>query len=171
MAQAPVPQSDPLADLRDIHMPLPVDSWPLAYGWWILAALLIGCLAYAIFRIWSRWRRNRYRREALVELEAIHHQFVETKDTLAYLQSFQELLKRVALTYYSREQVASLTGESWVDFLDRTCDSHEFSMGNGQTLIDANYQSDPSADIVQLHELGRSWIKHHHDLPDGGQAA
>lgn len=32
---------DPLAQLRDIHLPEPIGWWPLAIGWYILIALAL----------------------------------------------------------------------------------------------------------------------------------
>ncbi|MDA7785401.1 DUF4381 domain-containing protein, partial [Pseudomonadales bacterium] len=33
--------NDPLAQLRDIRLPVEPDWWPLAFGWWIVAALIL----------------------------------------------------------------------------------------------------------------------------------
>ena len=84
------------------------------------------------------------------------------------------MLKRTALTRYSRETVASLTGEAWVDFLDKSSTGHEFTMGEGQKLIDGNYidtssirtsSEQPIADVHKLHQLAHDWIRNHGDLP------
>ena len=158
---AQMPQADPLAELRDIHMPQFMDIWPPAIGWWLLVALVLTLLIYGGYRLYRRWRGNRYRREAIAELKALRVDYQSHGDDARYIAGFQALLKRVALTYYPREDVARLTGESWVAFLDRTARSQKFSMGKGQTLIDANYLPEPAADIGALHDLGRHWIKNH----------
>ena len=168
--------ADPLAQLRDIHLPGPVESWPPAIGWWILLAIIL-LLVLAVFNwLYQRWRANRYRREALKELRQLHENYQQHGDDLLYLARFQTLLKRVALTRFSREDVASLTGESWVSFLDRTSHSQEFSMGKGQALIDGNYTPatktpatktpetktpETKVDVAALQDLGVYWIKHH----------
>lgn len=181
MAQAnpnilPATQSDPLAQLRDIHLPVPIDTgpfqvWPPAPGWWILAllCLVIGLL---VFRwAWSRWQANKYRREAVSQLDAILQAWESHGDTTQYLREYQFLLKRVALTRYNRELVASLTGEAWVAFLDKSSRGSEFTMGEGQSLINGNYIEKPSADVHKLHQLGREWIRNHGELPELGVAA
>ncbi len=168
--------ADPLAQLRDIHLPGPVESWPPAIGWWILL-LIILLLVLTVFNwLYKRWRANRYRREALKELRQLHENYLQHGDDLLYLARFQTLLKRVALTRFSREEVASLTGESWVSFLDRTSRSQEFTMGKGQVLIDGHYSpatktpatktpatKTPATkvDVAALQDLGIYWIKHH----------
>ncbi len=168
--------ADPLAQLRDIHLPGPVESWPPAIGWWILL-LIILLLVLTVFNwLYKRWRANRYRREALKELRQLHENYLQHGDDLLYLARFQTLLKRVALTRFSREEVASLTGESWVSFLDRTSRSQEFTMGKGQVLIDGQYlpatktpatktpaTKTPATkvDVAALQDLGIYWIKLH----------
>ena len=156
-----MPQTDPLAALRDIHMPQFLDIWPPAIGWWLLVALVLALLIYAGYRLYQSWRSNRYRREAINELKQLRVDYQSHGDDARYIADFQTLLKRVALTHYPREDVARLTGESWVAFLDRTARSREFTMGKGQTLVDANYLPEPEVDIGALHDLGRHWIKHH----------
>ena len=51
-------QGDPLAELRDIHLPEAVSLWPLAPGWWLLLALIAAVLGLSI-AVWLR----RYRFE------------------------------------------------------------------------------------------------------------
>jgi hypothetical protein len=178
MAQAnpnimPGTQTDPLAQLRDIHLPGPIEVWPTAYGWWILGALCLLAVILALYWFWSRWQANKYRREARSQLEAILHSWESDGDTAQYLREIQLLLKRTALTRYSRETVASLTGEAWVDFLDKSSTGHEFTMGEGQKLIDGHYintssirvsSEQPIADVHKLHQLAHDWIRNHGDL-------
>ena len=58
-----------LANLHDIVVPPPVSWWPLAWGWYLLGALLLAALAWGLVR-WRRWRlANRYRDLALAELD------------------------------------------------------------------------------------------------------
>lgn len=160
-------QGDPLAELRDIHLPPPVDAWPPAPGWWLLAIVIIGVLVALALLLFRRWRANRYRREALEELTNLRRAYEQHGDVEAWLRDYEALLKRVALTRYPREEVASLTGEAWVAFLDNTIGSHEFSMGPGQVLIDGHYRPaselNAGIEVDALHELGKQWIKHHGD--------
>jgi hypothetical protein len=162
---------DPLAELRDIHLPGSLDAWPPAPGWWILGGVALLTAMALIIWLYRRWRSNRYRREAMAELRSLREDYDQHGDDARYLDDYQALLKRVALTRFSREDVASLTGESWVAFLDRTCGGQEFTMGKGQILIDAQYQPEPVVDVEALHELGAQWIRRHHDHTDDRRAA
>ena len=166
----PATQTDPLANLRDIHLPLPIEQWPPAPGWWVLVFFGMAAVLAALYWLWSHWKANTYRRDGVRQLDEIMLTYESHGDVTRYLEEFQVLLKRVALTRYDRQLVASLSGEEWVAFLDRSSNSLEFSMGAGQVLITGNYEPEPTADVQQLNKLGRFWIQKHHDLPALEQA-
>lgn len=150
---------DPLADLRDIHLPPDIETWPPAPGWWILAALALLGLLWAGRFAYQAWQKSAYRREARRQLKHLFE--THQHDQQAFLLDYNSLLKRVALTTYPREDVANLTGEAWVSFLDRTGQTHEFTMGPGQVLIDGQYAPVTAVDVERLHDLGQTWIKSH----------
>ena len=56
---------DPLAQLRDIHLPETVGLWPLAPGWWLLIALIIGALVTGIIYWRRRYQSNAFKRQAI----------------------------------------------------------------------------------------------------------
>lgn len=154
--------ADPLAQLRDIHTPGMIETWPPAPGWWILAALGALLVIAGLTWLFRYWRANRYRREAMSELAQLFEHWQKSEDDLAYLESLQRLLKRAALTSFPREDVAGLTGEAWVQFLDRTTGSHDFSIGEAEALIDGTYRPDISVDIESLNLVAKGWIRKHH---------
>jgi hypothetical protein len=153
--------ADPLAELRDIHQPGMIETWPPAPGWWLL--VLIALLAVIAGCAWlvRRWRANRYRREARAELHKLLNDWQAHQDDQAYLTALQQLLKRTALTSFPREAVASLTGEAWLQFLDQSTGTHDFSMGVSETLIDGNYRADIEVDVPALQSAALSWINRH----------
>ena len=154
-------QTDPLANLRDIHIPGAIDPWPPAIGWWLLAALALVAICYCFFWIFRWWQSNQYRREGVRALTELLNNHESEKQ---YLQAYSDLLKRVALSRYPRDVVANLTGVAWVSFLDSTAKTQEFTMGEGEVLIQGNYESDPVVDVEKLHQLGLFWIKNHKNL-------
>ena len=154
-------QTDPLANLRDIHIPSALDTWPPAIGWWLLAASAILATGYAVYWILKWWKSNQYRREGVRELNLLLENHASEPQ---YLEQYSSLLKRVALSKYARESVANLTGEAWVSFLDSTTGTQEFSMGEGQVLIQGNYELNPKVDVAKLHSLGLYWIKKHRKI-------
>ncbi|WP_456633032.1 DUF4381 domain-containing protein [Bradyrhizobium sp. USDA 10063] len=155
-------QADPLAGLIDIPLPPPVSLLPQT---WELRISLAALLALAIIVVWHlmhRHRANRYRREALAELdhicEASNPAQHQTVDRLSVL------VRRTALDAFPRESVAPLVGPAWLAFLDRSYGGHEFSDGVGHWLANAPYQrmSPERGELEPLADLIRRWIKVHH---------
>lgn len=145
-----------LERLHDIVLPPPAPWWPLAPAWYVLMVLLG---AFAVSLIWilaARWRRNAYRRAGLAELAQIQAH-VDEPDAARRLA---ELVKRVALTIYPREQVASLTGPQWLRFLDASAHTTLFTGGAGAQL-EAGYELGDHRPSIELLDAVRHWIKQH----------
>jgi len=51
------------------------------------------------------------------------------------------LLRRISLKYHPEANVASLTGGAWLEFLDQSGNTQNFSKGAGRILIDAPYRA------------------------------
>ena len=144
--------SDPadLSNLRDIFEPTDVPWWPLAPGWWILAAGIVAAGAIAATAMVAHHRRNAYRREALRVL----------KDSDP--SGISVLLKRTALAAWPREEVASLTGEAWLAFLDRTGGTTAFTKGRGRCLETLAFGGEVDAGSrAAAIAAARDWIRRH----------
>ncbi|MGX2038666.1 DUF4381 domain-containing protein [Methylocaldum sp. MU1018] len=142
--------------LRDIHLPDPIGWWPPAIGWWIVLAaslLLIAAAAWAI----RRWRQSTVAKLALRELNALHAD--PTLATTEKLKRLSALLRRASLSAYPREDVAGLTGEAWLEWLDRPLGRPRFSQGAGRVLLDTPYRPMGEADMDSLAALCRDWLK------------
>ncbi|HUH36598.1 MAG TPA: DUF4381 domain-containing protein [Spongiibacteraceae bacterium] len=151
--------ADPLAGLRDIHLPQAVGWWPPAIGWWLLAALVLSALVAAGWWLARRRARRRYRREAVMALTALHN---HCRDQPAvYIAEANALLKRCALAAYPRQQVAALHGAAWLRFLDQQVDGDAFQHGPGRLLTEQAYRPAPEGDIDALHQCVRQWLEHH----------
>ena len=77
---------------------------------------------------------------------------------LAASKEISELIRRVSISLFKREESASLTGQNWLLFLDQLNGDKSFSNGIGKTLIEAPYQAKPDYDAVELLALISSWI-------------
>ena len=85
-----IPSIDQLVELA---LPAPISYTPQTWGWWTLLGLAVaGVLIWAARRYWI-WRRDRYRREALVRLNQL-----QGSNELSALRELPELLKRVAIS-------------------------------------------------------------------------
>lgn len=153
-----------LAKLQDLPLPPPPASyWPQAIGWWVLLALLVlAVLAYLARSAW-RWWQARYRRAALAELLVLEQRLAEPAQRRDALDALPGLVKRTVFTWASRAQMASMSGEAWLGFLDRTLPGQPFTQGPGRQLENLAY-GDGALDRAQqdaLLSLLRRWIRDH----------
>ena len=153
--------SDPVAQslqLRDIHLPPPPDFWPPAPGWWLLAAILVLLVAWILFLAWRRARLQRAQRRLIALLDELDLTGNHEPLKLAELSM---LLRRIALMHYPRTEVAGLTGESWLHFLDSSGGDGGFTRGPGRVLADGPYMPDLPGeyDPVGVTALVRNWIR------------
>jgi len=112
--------------LRDLHLPEVIGWWPLAPGWWVIIALVAGGLFY-LFRLYFNTRaRGAARRHALRQLNELTVAFEQHRDTVAFSSGVSELLRRTMLAYAPRQEVAGLTGDDWLEWLDRDLDQPRF---------------------------------------------
>lgn len=144
------------ASLRAIHLPAEVNWFPPAPGWWGVLVLLLVLVAAGAW-VWRRYRRQAFRREALLLLAGL-----QQRNDLSPLQQLDEisaLLKRVAITVHGREAVAGFSGERWLRFLDESGQTTGFSNGPGRCLGASRFQPNAAIDTASLFPLCRDWIQ------------
>jgi len=151
----------PALQLRDIHLPDPVSWWPPAPGWWVLVALII--LSFLAVRAFLKIHKaRRVRVAALKELELLSTGFTQMQDAHHLVKALSVLLRRICLSYYPRFDVAGLTGEAWLRFLDQHLGEEighgRFCEDPGRSLITAPYQAKAEIDGLGLLKLCRDWI-------------
>ncbi len=149
--------SKELAQLRDIHLPDAIGWWPLAPGWYLLAITVLLILVVSLFFSVRRYINGRSRRHALHLLATYQQQYQEEMNHSLTAARVSELLKRVALVYFPRAEVASLTGEAWLHFLNSTARGVDFNDVR-QELLEAPYESTFSRDLGSLFNIARRWI-------------
>jgi hypothetical protein len=106
-AQTNALPANPLA-LKDIHVPEQITNYPIAYGWWILAALLLLAVIITIIKIRKLAKRNQVKKQALTQL---NNNVDMTNSELI------SILKWAAMHYFSRVELAKLYGDSLLQFL------------------------------------------------------
>ena len=127
--------------IRDLHLPDAVGWWPLAPGWWLLGAFVIVLLGWLLSRWLEHRRRGAARRYALRQLDALAASYARDGDAVALGSAASELLRRTMLAYAPRSDVAGLTGEAWLEWLDRDLDRSHFVEGDGRPLVEWPYRS------------------------------
>lgn len=141
--------------LHDFYQPPPPSWMPQTTGWYVVFGLLLLLAAWIAWRVFAGWRHNRYRREALRELEQ------------ADVASIPVLLKRTALAAWPREEVAALSGEPWLEFLEQTggvgTPARSAGTRAGADLLDLDYRGTtltPEQEKAVRHDVA-GWIRRH----------
>jgi hypothetical protein len=143
-----------LQNLHDIIAPLPSPWLPPAPGWYALGLSLLLLLILFSVQKYLRWRQNKYRRDALAELDALTKELIDSNACQLALPRLPQLVKRTAMAAYGRSSVASLSDEDWLAFLDATASTHLFSQGSGRLLNACSYQS-----AAQLATFSREQVE------------
>lgn len=133
--------------LRDLHLPELVGWWPLAPGWWVVIGLALIALGLLLRRSLQRRARGAARRHALRELDQLLTQYEQHRDPVSFGARVSELLRRTMLAYAPREEIAGLTGDEWLRWLDRDLAHPQFVAGPGRKLTELPYRN-PHGDNV-----------------------
>ena len=161
---------DPLADLRDIHLPEAISIWPLAPGWFVVIALCLAAIAWLAWRLNHRHRSRLYRRQALQKLQRI----IDEEHSPQQLQRLFALLRQTANTVCGEQRFSSLGVVDFIDFLKASSHLQLFDCDQ-EALQRALYASDNDATADDYQQLctvlardTRRWISQHRaDHPRG----
>jgi hypothetical protein len=156
-----------LEKLHEILLPDPVSWMPQTIGWYAVLGVVLFLASLWVYGRVRRYRANRYRRLALAELAIIERELQRPEKRTWALAEIPVLLKKTALLAFPRSDVASLSGEKWLAFLDKTVGGKNFREGEGRCLPDLAYA--PASRIAELADesiskllqLVRNWIKTH----------
>ena len=135
--------------LRDLHLPEPIDWWPLAPGWWLLIALALFGLGWLLLLAWRKRRFNAPRRYAIRALAEFEAEYLTKRNPVALGRQVSLLLRRGMLAYAPRHEVAGLTGDSWLKWLDQGLPVPYFHTEGGKSLLQLPYR-DPDGDFSEL---------------------
>lgn len=147
-----------LSQLKDLHLPLPITWWPLAPGWYILLLIILFLIIILSFVIYKRRIDARPKKQALELLQNYKKQYEKEGNTQITSAQISELLRRVALVYYPRKQVAGLDGELWLEFLNQTGNKVDFKTLH-EMLLELPYKTSESIDLKPLIVQAERWIK------------
>lgn len=153
--------------LRDIHLPAEIGWWPLAPGWWLLAALLLASLVYLVYRLWRGWKRAAARRAALAEFRELRSKFDEDGNAAEFVTAVSTLLRRAMLSCERRQAVAGVVGDAWLALLDRGLNQPGFVSGIGRCLADLPYRAQPALQPAEMDELSNLVQRRLRSLPGG----
>ena len=149
-------------ELKDIHIPEQISNYPVAYGWWLLAALAIFIIIIAIVKTTKAIKRNRVKKNALTQLK--DNAQMTNSDIIA-------LLKWAAMYYFSRAELAKLFGNSLKEFLISKLSSkhhQRFAELSEQAFLNQYQACSEENDLLNghaqsnenLHQAATLWLKH-----------
>ena len=147
--------------LRDIHLPDSVSWWPLAIGWWLLPLLAI-LISFSIYKFVKYKKQNRkvaYKKLALNEFKNIRLQYKNNENSIELIRAISALLRRIALSYLPRENIASLTGAQWIEQLNKLCSQNIFTNEIASQLENAPYMPQSNIDNKELLATCETWIQ------------
>lgn len=154
--------------LRDIHLPGDPSFWPLAPGWWLLLILVLLIGAWLVLKLLRRMRQKKHQQQILNEYTVLETKLLNNPNNEA-IANINIFLRRLAISKYPRSDIASLTGANWLQFLDESGNTQEFSKGIGRILVDAPYQSGELKNFnskeftSSFTSLIRAWIKNQNE--------
>ena len=113
------------------------------------------------------WLGNRLQRKSVKKLakgEMTRLRLHQDLSDSERIQQLSVLLRRISISVFPRTDSASLTGDAWLEFLDRSMSEQSFSCGPGRVLVEAPYRHGCQVDFDALFGLCDEWIS---GLPEG----
>ncbi len=157
---------DPLAQMRDIHLPQAIGWWPPAPGWWIVTSLSLLLVAAVSWYFYRAYQRNSFRRQAMQLLQCHFLDWQQSRDTSLYMQQVNIVLKRTALLRFPESNVAALSGSQWMAFLDRHLPQSSPGFSGGPLTQGPYAPPAPEQDVAALQQLAMAWLRQHRVLED-----
>lgn len=146
------------AELGDIIEPEVIRFSFNTPGWYVLA-FLFGLILIFLFVKWViKYRKNRYRREAIKQIIELQQSSQEE----SILNQVLVILRLTAISAFGRKQVAQLSGKEWINFLDSKVKNKLFA--NYDSFIQGFVYKGvvPEKNKVdEIIQLSIKWIKTH----------
>ena len=142
---------DLLAQLNDIQTPEPIGAWPLAWGWWALIIVIVVLLFISVQLFRKRIQLLKAKKQALKLLKQ-----ADDLPALQKVSAVSQILKRAALAYLPRTEVAQLNGDTWAKWLNQHNDKVQIS----PELLTLSYQNSCTIEQANLYySQALQWLK------------
>lgn len=164
-----------LDQLKDIHLPNSVSTFPLAIGWYILAISVTIIGSGLVYWHLKRKQQQQVIRQIYLMLDEIQNSIKQHKPEVIELSSFKEensqqttnsevlakvsiLIKRVAILKFPEQKPHTLFGQRWLEFLDAAGKTANFTAGEGKHLLNA-YALKPLENPDAFFKVIRDWLR------------
>ncbi|MEA3332039.1 MAG: DUF4381 domain-containing protein [Pseudomonadota bacterium] len=165
---------NPLAALKDIHLPPTPNWWPPAPGWWLVTLLLLAAISFVLIKWRQRQLRLRPIKLALTELAQLDLKSDNPEQQHQILQELSALIRRFCIVFFPQAPVAGLCGEAWLNFLiqetpakNQSKDQNELTRKKLRPLLEETYAPTCNTDLVALGQLIEQWFSGQKGKPKG----
>jgi len=140
-------------ELKDIHLPEQINDFPIALGWWLLAAMIILSIIFAIYKYRSYKKLRINQKQAIAQLQLKP----TINDTI-------KILKWAAMQYFPRQQIANLYGQEFQQFLlNHLVSRHQEVFTNlsspaFESLYKNHSEQEQQKMSAQLHQASILWL-------------
>ncbi|WP_150467668.1 DUF4381 domain-containing protein [Francisella sp. SYW-9] len=123
-----------LAQLKDIYLPDRISQWwPLAYGWWIVLGIIVLVIILGLVILRFKKKKKQYKDSIINEFRHEVESVYKNNPTHV-LESISVYLKRVAMQKFPTENIKTLYGKKWLEFLDSKIDDESFETTKARML-------------------------------------
>ncbi|MEM6938280.1 MAG: DUF4381 family protein [Pseudomonadota bacterium] len=151
--QAPAPP------IRDIHAAPAPPFWPPAWGWWVVAGLVVVGLCWGVWALWRRWRWQKRFQALGQELDEMQERWRDDGDVGRAASRASLYLRRLVLHEARDSRAAALTGDSWVEFLTAPENLDPHLKVAAAELAKAPYQAMPDINVESVFQLCHFWLR------------
>ena len=145
-------QSDPLQQLKPLHLPPDPSWWPPAIGWWILMLALVILTAWISYRLVRFYRAMRPIRHGKHLLSGLYTSLKLGHISEAdFVHLSNQLIKRVLVPGLGKIKYSKLSGSQWLAELDSISGSKSFSEGDGKVLGNERFTRDFKVNCDKLY--------------------
>jgi MYXO-CTERM domain-containing protein len=151
--------------IAETAVPDPVSLVPQTPGWWLLLALALAGAAHWIRRRVHDHRRNRYRREALTQLQRLQRRYRDGDQQS--LRELAPLLRATAMQALGNRELANTSGKAWEQALGELAPGvspppvRELNQLAYAPLPATNNTPESAARVDALFAQLRRWIECH----------
>lgn len=147
-----------LENLADVSLGQTPSIWPLAWGWWFVIVVAILALAGISWFVAAYIRKHKFQRKALSAVNNISNNQPQA------LVNLHAVLRRAVMHYFSSQEINSLQGGSWQQFLQDqakyTKKIDDKSLAQLAQLESSLYTKVPSINVGDAKQAVALWIKH-----------
>lgn len=147
-----------LAKLKDIHLPQPINMWALAPGWILLAIILMCLISVGVYFWYKAQQKKSTIKFALAYLTKLQSIMIDNPNNINIAAEISTLIRRTALHYFPREQIAGLTGDDWLHFLNDSSENAVFTADIANLLTEVPYQKNNIHDLTPLFDVTKNWL-------------